>query len=358
MTQALVTAAGGPLTPSVRVRALLLRDALSERGVELEPILLFDREQELRFRSTGAAARVGLALGARRRLIGALRASPAEVALVQRQADLFPTLRAERSAWSGRRLVLDVDDAVWLDSSSDAGGHRLAVFKRTATKLRTLAERADHVIAGNELLAEWLGRYARQVTVVPSLVDTAAYAVRRHEDAPDVVLGWIGSGSTASHLAARLPALARAAAAAPGRRWRLEVLGAGATLEQPGLDIVARQWSEAAERDLLGRMDIGLMPLPDNPWTRGKCAYKALQYMAAGVPVVADEVGVSAQVIGHGVGGYVAADDADWVEGLVSLAGDAARRATLGAAGRQRVEDDFSVRRWASVVASTIRGSE
>ncbi|MHB1539412.1 MAG: hypothetical protein ACYCUM_14295 [Solirubrobacteraceae bacterium] len=122
----------------------------------------------------------------------------------------------------------------------------------------------------------------------------------------------------------------------------------------PGVQIQERRWSEQAERLALSEMDISLMPLPDTPWTRGKCAYKALQYMAAGVPAVVDDVGVSAATI-EGAG-HVAKSDSDWLEALCTLSADVSLRAQLGAAGRRRVERDFSLERWVPVLASILRG--
>ena len=123
-----------------------------------------------------------------------------------------------------------------------------------------------------------------------------------------------------------------------------------------GLRVVLHRWSEPAERAVLDRMDVGLMPLPDDPWARGKCAYKALQYMAAGVPVVADDVGITAAVIGDGQAGLIVSRPRDWVDGIVQLARDPELRNRLGAAGRRRVEADFSTARWAPVLAAAIRG--
>jgi glycosyltransferase involved in cell wall biosynthesis len=110
-------------------------------------------------------------------------------------------------------------------------------------------------------------------------------------------------------------------------------------------------WSLEAEAAALARMDIGLMPLPDIEWNRGKCGYKALQYMAAGVPVVADDVGVARELVGEG--GVVGED---WTETLRTLGTDAATRTVLGAAGRARVEHHYSVARWAPTLATLLRG--
>jgi glycosyltransferase involved in cell wall biosynthesis len=276
------------------------------------------------------------------------------VALVQRQVDLMPSLRLERLAAQGKRVVLDVDDAIWHDGSAAAGGHPLARLKGTPRKVRWLAARAQKVIAGNELLAEWLSACARDVVVIPSLVDHRLVPARVHSHLERVVLGWLGSPSTARSLPAVAGALTRTA-----RLLRtpteLRVVG-GAAPAVSGIDVRQLPWSPQSERTFLAEVDIGLMPLPDNEWSRGKCAYKALQYMAAGIPVVADDVGMSAQVIGHGEGGLIARRADDWVEHLVALATNPALRTRLGDVGRQRVERDFSVEAWGPALAAALKG--
>jgi glycosyltransferase involved in cell wall biosynthesis len=275
--------------------------------------------------------------------------------LIQRQADLLPTVSLERQAWAGRRLVVDVDDAIWHDRAPSAGAHPLALLKASAHKARWLARRADTVIAGNDLLAEWFQPYAERIVVVPSLVEHVDVPARHHADTDTTVLGWIGSRSTSRYLGALATPLARLATSCPGRRLRLMVVG-GEAPAIAGIETSTLPWNEENERSALAVMDIGLMPLPDTPWTRGKCAYKALQYMAAGVPVVADDVGVTADVIGHDRGGLVARTPDDWVEALRVLAGSASLRARLGAVGRATVATGYSVERWAPVLAGILRG--
>jgi glycosyltransferase involved in cell wall biosynthesis len=123
-----------------------------------------------------------------------------------------------------------------------------------------------------------------------------------------------------------------------------------------GFVVESVPWSVVGELEALKRIDVGLMPMPDNAWTRGKSAYKALQYMSAGIPVVGDDVGVATSVIDPGRGGFVVRNEDEWVEALVRLARDAALRDRLGKHGRQRVERDFSVTRWAPVVAEILKG--
>lgn len=229
----------------------------------------------------------------------------------------------------------------------------MSFAKGAERKVRWLAERAEHVIAGNDYLAEYLDTYSHAVTVVPSLIDTDGYTVRRHEQSETVTLGWIGSETTAPYLRRLTPVLERVATNSM-RPVRLLVVG-GAAPRPEGVLVEERIWSPDSERGALAEMDIGLMPLDDTLWSRGKCAYKALQYMAAGIPSVVDDVGISAATVDGA--GHVARDENQWLEGLVALADDAGFRARLGEIGRQRIEDDFSVRRWLPTIEAILVGN-
>lgn len=345
----------GPSDPSFRVRTRIPAAELARHGVRLEHAPLFT-EFESRAFARGSVRQLPILLRARRRTARRLMiTSSHQTVLIQRQVDLLPSLTLERRAIAGRRVVLDLDDAIWADTEPTANAHPLAFLKGSRRKARWLAAAADVVVAGNDLLADWLSHHASHVVVVPSLVDPRITAVRRHTDGQRVILGWIGSRTTGPYLQRLVPALQRLAGV-PRPRYELVVVGAPAP-EIPRMLTRSIAWSEAAERDLLARMDIGLMPLPDTPWTRGKCAYKALQYMNAGIPAVADDVGISAAVIGHGLGGLIATGSAAWAEAIAALGRDPALRGRLGGIGRQRVEDHFSVQRWAPVLAEALTDS-
>jgi glycosyltransferase involved in cell wall biosynthesis len=353
----LASAAQGPSSPGFRVRVRLLEQHLSGHGVTVQEALLFDDERLRRFGTGAPAARARTLLASRRRLSQRLeREVPkADAVLVQRQLDYLPTLSLERIARAGRRLVYDVDDAIWLDTDPSAGGVRLAWLKGSRRKAQWLARHADVTIAGNALLAEWLSAEGAEVAVVPSLVDPETASMREHEEREVTVVGWIGSPSTSRYLAGIVPALEASARRLGTGRLRFEVMG-GTAPAIDGVDVRNVRWSESAERELLARMDIGVMPLPDTPWTRGKCAYKALQYMSAGVPVICDDVGTSAEVVGNELAGHVVSGTAMWSQAIVSLATDPDRRCVLGRAGRSRVQEQYSPQAWAPRIATLLAG--
>ncbi len=348
----IATSAQGPYDPSFRIRVALPGRALISHGVALRELPLFSAEQVTRFREAELVGKAAILARARHRLQRQLRELDGEVGtvVVQCRVDLAPSLALERAAIDGRRLIYDIDDAVWL-SGRQTEGHFLSFLKGAARKVRWLVERADHVVAGSEILAEHLGRHGDAITVVPSLVDPATYAVREHEQSSTITLGWIGSPTTARYLNRLGPVLERFAELSKLPVRLVVVGGAAPNLHQ--VEVHQRSWSPQAERQALAEMDIGLMPLDDTPWSRGKCAYKALQYMACGIPPLVSNVGVSAAVVGDS--GYAAGSDAQWLEGLHALALDPGLRTELGVVGRRRVEQDFSYARWIPTLGQIIR---
>jgi glycosyltransferase involved in cell wall biosynthesis len=353
------TGAQGLMSPGFRARVLLFRPELLRYGVRVNPHTLFTQQEFETFSQGGVRQRITLLLSARRRLARQLSESQGgySVALIQRQADFLPSLGLERRASAGRRLIWDVDDAIWLDASPAAGGHRLAALKGTARKVRWLASRADHIVSANAYLADFLSRYSSRITIVPSVVETRAVRPRRHEDRSELVVGWIGSPTTAPYLLRVTRVLARVSRELSDRSLRLLIVG-GTMPSKKGFAVESVPWSVDNELDALERIDVGLMPMPDNAWTRGKAAYKALQYMSAGIPVIGDDVGVASRVIAAGKTGFVVRHEGEWVEALVTLARDAELRNRLGKYGRRRVEASYSVQRWTPLVASIIRGEE
>jgi len=342
--------------PSTRYRIEQYRPLLAERGIEVETAPLFDeRWFAILERPPGpgrtlakAAYSVGRLLARCSQALAASR-SGADVVLVEQQ--LFPYLPAifELALWPrGRRTIVEMDDAIYLTR-----GHR--------AKLQRLWARADLVIVGNRFLAEVVRPFAREFVIIPTTVDVsrydAAWAAQqerrgaRADDAP-LRVGWVGLRYNFPYLQLLAEPLAKIAAT--GRPVELRVISSACPEPGPewgAVQLVHRPWSESGEAGEIGQCDLGVMPLPDNEWSRGKCALKLLQYMAAGVPVVASPVGVNADLVRHGENGLLAADSPGWEDALGQLAADAELRARLGEAGRQTVIRDFSLAKGAKMVA-------
>lgn len=253
-------------------------------------------------------------------------------------------------------MVYDFDDAVFLPNTSEA--NRVISFLKYPHKVDTIVEKSAVVIAGNDYLAEYARRHNPSVTVIPTCVDTDQFVPRSpgSVNASDrrLVFGWIGSPTTASYLDALGPVLTRVHRARP---FELRVAGAGRDLRFDGVDVSNVTWSLEAEVALFNTCDIGVYPMTEDEWAKGKCGFKAIQFMACGVPVVASAVGVNKEIITDGVDGFLASSEDEWVEKLTRLAADAGLRRRMGEAGRQTIEERYSLRVNAPRMAEALRSA-
>ena len=289
------------VVPSARVRIADLAPFLDEHGVLLEhrPTLTDEEYGVLASRSSAVRKTAVLARAAAR----SARARPAhDLLLVHRLRLLAPLPGIDPP----RRLdVYDLDDALYLGSAAEVN-RRFAWAKQEARRCVAMMRRARLVLAGNAYLASSAGEHARRVEVVPSCVDPERQPVRAHADTETVTIGWIGSSSTSRYLEPVLAIIARMVERGVG--VRLVTVGADLDARAPWLE--SRPWELSRQAEDLASFDVGIMPLPDSEWTRGKCGYKVLQYFSAGVPAVASPVGVDtraggrrARHAGHDAGG-------------------------------------------------------
>jgi glycosyltransferase involved in cell wall biosynthesis len=196
-----------------------------------------------------------------------------------------------------------------------------------------------HVMAGNSYLAEYARQVNANVTIVPTTIDTEKYAVRTEAHESELpTIGWTGSFSTVQHLDTLRSALQKLA---KQTKFRLRVIGTP-TYKLDGLDVEAMPWRADTELEDLHAIDIGVMPLPDDAWSKGKCGLKALQFMALGIPTVCSPVGVNTEIIQDGENGFIASSEDEWVEKLGRLVHSAELRRQLGRAGRRTVEAKYS----------------
>ena len=245
----------------------------------------------------------------------------------------------------------DFDDALFVGSIGRRRfGQRL--LKRETVRWRKYVSRARLVIAGNEFLASHALPHATgAVEVVPSCIAPEDYDLSPHHDGETVTVGWIGSDSTAPYLKPVLDAVDQLHTSGVKPHIRLVVVGADLGISAPWL--VQREWTlETARSDLRG-FDIGVMPLPDSAWARGKCGYKLLQYFAAGVPGVVSPVGVARDLSKEGRA-LTAATAEDWRKQISVLARDAVGRRERGAVCRSFVEAEYSYERWAPELAGAL----
>lgn len=235
--------------------------------------------------------------------------------------------------------VLDYDDAVFHQYDQ----HRNPVVRALlAGKHPALMRGAALVVTGNAYLADYARRAgASHVEVVPTVIDLARYPVEMCiRDASNTTprVGWIGQRATASFLAPYAPLFERLSAEGQARFAAI-----GIDTQARGLPMVSIPWTEETEVASLASFDIGIMPLRDGAFERGKCGYKLIQYMACGLPVVASPVGVNLQIVEHGINGFLAETPEQWERALCTLLADGDLRQRMGQAGRQKVEREYCI---------------
>jgi len=338
--------------PSARPRLYAYERHLRAAGIEPVFAPLLSSSAARRFYRLGALARgrrlASAAAGALARLTRLLRAGRFDVVVVHR--DLLPrgnglALRVLERARVP--MVYDFDDALYLaprDFVQDGESSRARMARgKDPDETRRLIAAADLVLAGNETLAARAREWNDAVRVQPTPVDTDVFrppAEPHRADGP-LAVGWIGSPTATYCLRAISAALADVGSRC---RYELHVVGAGEQVGVPGVTVVHKDWNLETEAADYRSLAVGVYPLPDNEWTRGKCGYKALVYMACGAVPVVSPVGVNAAIVPHGVRGFHATCDEDWAEAVGRLLIDPELRAEMGVRGRAFVEERYSVR--------------
>lgn len=289
----------------------------------------------------------------RRRGLELAKAADYDLVYLFREAALLgPPWFERKIAKTGVPVVFDFDDAVFVSYKSPSNGY--LSYLKFPSKTAEICRLATHVMAGNEYLAEYACKETANVTIIPTTIDTDKYEFIEKTDEPETItIGWSGSFSTIQHLDTIRTVLEEL-----GRteNYKLRVIGTP-SYKVPGVDTEAMQWRSATELEDLRAIDIGLMPLPDEDWTKGKCGLKALQYMALGIPTICSPVGVNSTIIKDGTNGFLADGRDEWIEKIKRLIHSADLRRKLGKAGRETVEREYSAKAIAPKVLEVFRGS-
>jgi glycosyltransferase involved in cell wall biosynthesis len=326
----------GPLGSTSRVRFYQYLPYLARHGisVDVRPLLADAYVRNL------YAGRSQSLIFLMRAYLGRLRAllqqRPYDLIWVEKEA--LPWLPAWiEMLFKGRTpWVVDYDDAAFHRYDQ----HRSVWVRRLlGKKIDVVMARADQVVAGNAYLARRAERAgAQQIARLPSVIDLDRYAEAASDSDTPFTIGWIGAPVTAPYLKRIAASLAKAGA----RAAQLHLIGSG-PIELPGIPTEIIEWQEATETEAIARLDVGIMPLPDEPFERGKCGYKLIQYMACGLPVVASPVGVNSEIVRHGENGFLAEGAAEWDAALSQLQADPALRRRLGQAGRADIAATFTL---------------
>jgi glycosyltransferase involved in cell wall biosynthesis len=348
----LVLSRYGRLGASSRVRTYQYLPRLGEAGITYEVRPLFDDAYVAARNSEQGRPPIPQVLRAYgRRFRSMLRSTNARAVWIEYEALPWLPYVVERWLYRTRTpVIVDYDDAIF--HRYDA--HESMLVRRIlGAKIDRIMASATVVIAGNAYLAERArAAGARRIEIVPSVIDLARYRQKSSwDDTGAFVIGWIGSRSTAPYLR-----MLESAARALSERVPLRIVNVGGgAWSIPGIDVRNVAWSEASEIDEMLRFDAGVMPLPDEPWTRGKCGYKLIQYMGCALPTVASPVGVNADIVEHGKTGFLATTPEEWRHALESLARAPELRRAMGQAGFAKVAAEFSLTATAPRIASIVR---
>lgn len=273
--------------------------------------------------------------------------------LVVIQREVFPFFSAMLERLVLRRhskVVFAFDDAIYAgqDNASELN-HPILYRLKYSRRIDEVIRRSFHVIAGNRILAEYAHKLNRNVSVIPTVVDCTKYTYREKRDHDVVTIGWVGSRSTAPYLKTIEPALRKLADA---RRGKVAFRFYGYPGYEPDLpNVQSLPFRLDTEIEDLHSLDIGLMPVPDTEWGRGKCAFKAIQYMASGVATVASPVGITPDIIQHNVNGFLADSNDAWFSALKVLVDERDVRLRLGQAARRTIEASYSLKVWGPKLA-------
>ena len=327
-------------SPSQRYRLEQWEPLLRERGVEITYEPFEDEELHASLYKPGMIGKklqlVTRGLGRRMSLVR--KAKDYDLVYIMREAALLGPPLFEKLIHQRRvPIVFDFDDAVFVSYRSPSNGY--LSYLKFASKTKTICRIASHVMAGNPYLAEYARQVNDRVTVIPTTIDTEKYRVSQpKKSSGPPVIGWTGSYSTVQHLDTLRGALKKLA---EREQFQLRVIGTPSYLCPP-IDVEAMPWLAETELQDLSAIDIGVMPLPDDKWSKGKCGLKALQFMALGIPTICSPVGVNTDIIQDDQNGFLAGTEDEWVDKLTRLLRSRELRQRLGQAGRATVEQKYS----------------
>lgn len=338
MIKILLLSRYGPLGASSRVRFLQYLPYLRSQGVEVtvKPLLsdayllaLYNGGSRWREVIKGYGGRVRALLGARR----------FDIVIIEKELfPFFPAIAERFLKYSGVPYVVDYDDALF--HRYDCHSNRWVRFF-LGKKIDSVMRNASTVIAGNSYLAKRAyDARVNRMEIIPTVVDAKLYKPKQKEPATIPIVGWIGTPQTSRYLKSLLPVFESIRSQMPVR-----FVAIGARPEDfDGTVVETWPWSEKSEVESIQKFDIGIMPLLDSPWERGKCGYKLIQYMACGVPVIASPVGVNCEIVDDGANGRFASETEEWDTALRDMLGASPEsREKMGIAGRARVEQWYSL---------------
>ncbi len=235
-----------------------------------------------------------------------------------------------------KKLIFDFDDAIYYRHNDE----ETLVSRSRYLKFKYLVRKVDLVVAGNRILADYASRFNRNVVVMPSSVETRNIPLKDYQNQGDkTIIGWVGGEVNLPHVGLLSPVLPKLSL---DHSIQLRILSSKA-IDVPSIEVQFIPWRIETQEREIALFDIGVMPLPNNKYTEGKCGYKALQYMAASVPPVCSDVGINRDIVEDGTEGFVVSSIDMFYSAIKTLIEDRTLRQNMGTKAHQKVEDHFSV---------------
>lgn len=263
-----------------------------------------------------------------------------DIFFIQRECFMLGTSFFERRfAKSGAKVIFDFDDAIWLQNVSEV--NKTFVWLKNPNKTSKIIKSSLLVIAGNEYLANYALRYNKNVVIIPTTIDTNEYNRIPSPKNERVIIGWSGSITTIQHFEYAIPFL-RKIKNKYKDKVEFRVIGDSSYVNEELL-IKGIAWNKQTEIQDLSSFDIGIMPLPDDEWAKGKCGLKGLQYMALEIPTIMSPVGVNSEIIKEGKNGFLASTEREWIDRISELIESEELRKRLGKEARETVQKYYSI---------------
>lgn len=329
-------------SPSQRFRFEQYISFLKENGIDSDFSYLVSPDDDLFLYEKGhLAKKLGfLRRSCRIRSLDLKNLYKYDCIFVQREALMFRSIRFENAFSQRSKLLFDFDDAIWLMDVSE--GNESWKWLKNPSKTEQIIKLSHMVFAGNRYLYEYALQFNNNVKIVPTTIDTEYHkkqipAIRKER----ICIGWTGSITTIKHFRMAETFLKKVKEKF-GNKIYFKVIGSE-TYENKELSIQGTKWKRETEIEDLSEIDIGLMPLPDDEWAKGKCGFKGLQYMAMEIPTVMSSVGVNTEIINDGENGFLALRDDEWVEKISRLVESEELREKFGTKGRKTVIEKYSV---------------
>ncbi len=328
-------------SPGQRYRFEQVFDYLESKGLECTLANIISEEDEYSlYHSNNIIRKIWIGIKSyKKRILDLLNTNNFDLIVIYREALPTRTTFFEKAVSKKNIPILfDFDDAIWIKDVSSVN-KKISWFK-DENKIERLLPLCDHITCGNEYLAKYASKFNSNVTIIPSSVDTKLYRSLNKKANGVVKIGWVGSHTTVKHFESITPVFKKLKSRyADGIEFT--VIG-DENYVNNDLNIKGVRWENKNEVELFNSFDIGVMPLPNNDWTKGKCGMKGLLYMSVGIPTVMSNVGMNQEIVNHGENGFLASAEKEWIQILSKLIEDKKLREKIGKEGRKTVLDKYS----------------